>query len=102
MRFVLPFVVFLAATPAFAIEPDRFLATYCIGCHGEEKQKGDRRFDQLDRDFAKLETLESWQEILDQINLGEMPPSKSDQPGSEEIKAMVAWANGSIGCGQPS
>lgn len=67
-----------------------FLATYCNDCHGPEKQKGDRRFDQLILPVSKADTLIEIKDILDQINLGEMPPKKSKQPSPDEIKAFVA------------
>ena len=41
-----------------------FLKTYCIECHGAEKQKGDYRFDTLKTDLSDIETLETWQNIL--------------------------------------
>ena len=47
-----------------------FLQTYCVSCHGPEKQKGDRRFDQLRGDLADHAEAEMMQEILDQLNLG--------------------------------
>lgn len=37
--------------------PQGFLQEYCIGCHGEEKQKGDRRFDHLDLNFDHDDTF---------------------------------------------
>ena len=66
-----------------------FLSTYCNDCHGADKQKGDRRFDQLALPVAKVDTLIELKDILDQINLGEMPPKKSKQPSSEEQKAFI-------------
>jgi hypothetical protein len=41
-----------------------FLQTHCIDCHGEKKQKGDRRFDSLTLDFHDLDTAWAWEEIL--------------------------------------
>ena len=66
-----------------------FLQTYCNDCHGAQKQKGDRRFDQLVLPVAKTDTLIEIKDILDQINLGEMPPKKSKQPSSDEQKAFM-------------
>ncbi len=66
-----------------------FLKTYCIQCHGPEKQKGDRRFDKLTGDFTQLKEAETFQEILDQINLAEMPPEKKKQPSVTEVKQVV-------------
>jgi len=73
------------------LDPLSFLERHCIGCHGEEKQKGGRRFDQLSLEFQDLETSWDWEEILDMLNLGEMPPEDEPQPSSEEKFAMIEW-----------
>jgi hypothetical protein len=74
---------------AGADQVHHFLTTYCNDCHGAEKQKGDRRFDTLSLPVAKMDTLIELKDILDQINLGEMPPKKSKQPSSDEQKAFI-------------
>ncbi|MFT5131089.1 MAG: hypothetical protein ACI8W8_004724 [Rhodothermales bacterium] len=52
----------------------RFVREYCVDCHNPEKEKGDRSFhDFLAKPDDQHEILE---EILDQLNLGEMPPDK--------------------------
>lgn len=67
-----------------------FLGTYCTNCHGIETQKGGRRFDQLSLPVSHAETLFDLQDILDQLNLGEMPPKKAKQPGEGELRQAVA------------
>ena len=57
-----------------------FLRMHCLECHGPNKQKNEIRFDTLDTDLTDRRTLEIWQEALDQLNLGEMPPKKAAQP----------------------
>lgn len=66
-----------------------FLATYCNDCHGAEKQKGDRRFDELKLPASDLDTLIAIDDILEQINLGDMPPKKSPQPTPEEREIFL-------------
>lgn len=78
---------------ADAPKVQHFLTTYCNDCHGAEKQKGDRRFDQLELPVGKVDTLIEIKDILDQINLGEMPPKKSKQPSSDELKAFIEQAS---------
>ncbi len=65
------------------------LNTYCTKCHGETKQKGDRRFDTLDTEIRNDNTLVDFQDILDQLNLSEMPPSKAEQPSDPERQAAI-------------
>ncbi len=66
-----------------------FLNQHCIGCHGAEKQKGEIRFDNLGKDLSKVQNLEIWQGMLDQLNLGEMPPKKEPQPTHAESKLVI-------------
>jgi hypothetical protein len=68
-----------------------FFATYCKECHGPEKQKGDRRFDELQLPVASADTLIELQDIIDQLNLGEMPPAKAAQhPETQDVHDVVA------------
>lgn len=66
-----------------------FLKQYCFECHGAKKQKGDYRYDTLGTNLTDLNTLEIWQGILDQLNLGEMPPKKKTQPPTEETAKVI-------------
>jgi hypothetical protein len=68
-----------------------FLKTYCVKCHGGQKQKGDRRFDGLTGTIKGIRDAEALQEILDQLNLAEMPPQDEKQPSADELKQMVVW-----------
>ena len=72
---------------------DAFVAEYCVGCHGEEKQKGDRRLDGLSLDFSDSGNLTLVEEVLDMLNLGDMPPLEDDvkQPGIGETRKMIDW-----------
>lgn len=76
-----------AQSPVDSLPP--FLNAYCVTCHGAQMQKGDRRFDQLTGDLSKREEAEQIQEILDQLNLGTMPPEKEKQPSPDELKAVI-------------
>ncbi|MGI9241134.1 MAG: c-type cytochrome domain-containing protein, partial [Verrucomicrobiales bacterium] len=62
-----------ALAESHAEDPAAFLGTYCYSCHGEEKQKGDRRFDQLAFPIDSETGIVEAQEIIDQLTLGEMP-----------------------------
>jgi mono/diheme cytochrome c family protein len=98
LRFVIA-ACLLAAGVQAADQPGLlrpFLKTYCVQCHGPEKQKGDRRFDILTGNFTKLAEAESFQEILDQLNLDEMPPEGKKQPTPAEVKRVVAHLTQSL------
>ncbi len=67
------------------------LATYCFDCHGEKKAKADLRMDRLNPDLVKGDDAETWHDVLDQLNLGEMPPPNSRQPSPKELEVIVNW-----------
>ncbi len=77
-----------------------FLGTYCTECHGAEKQKGERRFDQLALPISQVDTLIELQDIIDQLNLGEMPPKKAKQPDAREAREIVASLTQLVADGQ--
>ncbi|MDA7903497.1 DUF1592 domain-containing protein [Mariniblastus sp.] len=74
---------------ASADELREFLNQNCLACHGAERQENDQRFDNLGNDFSQIETLVAWQGILDQLNLGEMPPLDSPQPAREVTSQFI-------------
>ena len=67
-----------------------FLEEHCISCHGPKKQKGDRRFDDLSVSVSGLDELERWQEILDMLNLEDMPPEEEPQPSEDDRAGQIA------------
>ena len=100
-RFCLVFALFILSLSVHAELPRTFLKNYCFKCHGPEKQEAHRRFDQLPPAITKLEELESWQEILDQLNLGDMPPEKEKQPAKTEVLAVIKNITESIAEAHP-
>lgn len=73
-----------------------FLDTYCISCHGAEKQKGDRRYDTLANDFHDSDSIILWQDVADLLNLGDMPPEDEEQPSPEARQEVVDWITGKL------
>jgi hypothetical protein len=73
--------VFLGEVSAPAADDARpFLKQHCYECHGAEKQKANLRLDTLGFDFSDVENLKTWQDVLDRLRDGEMPPAKQPQP----------------------
>ena len=72
-------------------DPHVFLKTYCHKCHGQKTQKGDHRFDTLRADRMEAKDVGTWQNILDVLHLGEMPPKKDGikQPTDNEVRGIV-------------
>ena len=68
-----------------------FFKTYCIKCHGPNKSKGELTLHTLDGDLASGQGLERWEDVLDALKLGEMPPEGETQPSDAERQAVTDW-----------
>jgi len=66
-----------------------FLSNHCTECHGPDKQNGDIRLDNLSLSIADGDIALHWQDVLDVINLGEMPPPDVKQPTSNELQSII-------------
>ncbi len=82
-------IVLIPSLCASASSPEEFLRKYCHACHGPKKQKSDRRFDTLSGTISSASDLERYQDIVDQLNLNEMPPEDEPQPGASERAAII-------------
>jgi len=67
-----------------------FLKRYCVECHGATKPKGDFRVDAL-KIAANAADAENWQLVLDNLQLGEMPPKDAKQPKPAEVEQVTNW-----------
>ncbi len=67
-----------------------FLRSYCVDCHDGKTQEADRRFDTLPAEIASLTDLTRYQEIVDQLNLNQMPPKDETQPSHVVRQKMIA------------
>ena len=66
-----------------------FINSYCIDCHGRNNQEGQVRFDRTDWQIKNNDTAQRWQDVLDQLNGGDMPPREAKQPADEELTAVL-------------
>ena len=73
-----------------------FLDNYCIKCHGPKKQKGQVRFDEALWDITDNDSAQRWQDVLDQLNGGDMPPEDEKQPSSAEMAIVLDSLTGSV------
>ncbi len=74
-----------------------FLKQYCYKCHGPKKQKGDVRFDKINWVMKDNDSAQRWQDVLDQLNAGEMPPwDEDEQPTNEEMKGVLERLTGNV------
>jgi mono/diheme cytochrome c family protein len=74
-----------------------FFTEHCTKCHGEKKQKGDLRVDTLVIDFDSPKTMGHWEEIMNRINSGDMPPDDVEvRPKAEDIARVSEWIAGQL------
>lgn len=73
------------------------LEEHCFKCHGEKKQKGKLRLDTLSPDLLKSRiAAETWHDVRDALNLGEMPPEEEPELSREKRQILVGWVNQEI------
>ncbi|MEO1981272.1 MAG: DUF1587 domain-containing protein, partial [Fuerstiella sp.] len=65
--------------------------SHCISCHGPDTQEADLRLDTLRPDFSDSQTAAKWIEVMDNLNLGEMPPEGEEQPAPELSAEVTDW-----------
>src|ERR1700749_4483791 len=73
-----------------------FFEEHCTKCHGEKKQKGDLRVDTLVIDFDSPKTMGHWEEIMNRINSGDMPPKKEERPKPDDVAKVAEWIAGQL------
>lgn len=67
------------------------LTRACFDCHGKDKQENDLRLDQLDPDLVHGNDAETWHDVLNRINRGEMPPEDAKPLQASEHRVLVTW-----------
>ncbi len=80
----------------FELTVDAFVDQHCIKCHDARKEKGDFRIDELSRDLTDPANAIAWQDALDLVAIGEMPPEGQRQPSAGELKSFVKAVEGEI------
>lgn len=73
-----------------------FLESSCTDCHGEDTQKGKVALHTIGADFSSGDTLALWERVLEQLEIGAMPPEKKPQPTPAEREEIVSWIKGGL------
>ena len=73
-----------------------FIEQHCLNCHGVKSAKAGFRIDLVGADFSKANVAEHWKEVIDRINVGEMPPEGSPKADAKKSAEFVAWVNGQL------
>ena len=73
-----------------------FIEAHCIKCHGPEKQKGQVKLDEYSWVIDNPDHAQRWQDVLDQLNGGDMPPEDEEQPSNDELSGFLASLSESL------
>ncbi|NNJ24285.1 DUF1592 domain-containing protein [Alienimonas chondri] len=68
-----------------------FLKEHCWDCHGDGEGMAGFRVDRLSSQLASGESSDGWLEVMDQINLGAMPPEEMPRPDADRAFAVTRW-----------
>lgn len=70
----------------------------CVSCHGPDDVNGNVRFDRLSIDLIKdPAAAETWHDVLNVLNLGEMPPEDATPLTTQERDILAGWITKQIG-----
>ncbi|MFT5128429.1 MAG: mono/diheme cytochrome c family protein [Rhodothermales bacterium] len=73
----------------------KVMATYCVSCHGPDKQKGKVRLDALETiDPVDLQKL--FGTAKEAVHFEDMPPEEEKQPSKEERKVLMQWLDSQL------
>ena len=73
----------------------RVMRSYCVSCHGPNKQEGEVRLDALETiDAVDRQSL--FGKAQNVIHLSEMPPKDAKQPRDAERKILLQWLNSQL------
>ena len=72
---------------------EAFVGKYCLECHDAATEKGDLNLEDLSIVLDTPNAAQHWQDVLDVLNLGEMPPEGKSkpvlQPSKEEMTRIL-------------
>jgi hypothetical protein len=78
--------------PARAAERDGFLQEHCVRCHGADEPGGGIRLDTLPASAAEsTAAAERWQQVLNVLNSGSMPPEDEPRPPDSAKLEFLDW-----------
>jgi hypothetical protein len=73
------------------------LDEFCLKCHSTEEQKGDLDLERFDSLAAVRQDPAVWELVEEQLDLGEMPPSKKPQPSPAQKEELHRWVRDTLG-----
>src|SRR5580658_615909 len=88
-------VLLLLVAPGHAAELPQpihaFIEAHCMDCHDVDSARAGFRIDLLTDDFTAGNNAGMWNEVMNKINSGQMPPKKKRRPDPKEAFAVASW-----------
>lgn len=70
-----------------------FVKRYCIKCHGGPEPKGELALDSTNDLAAMLKDRAAWEQVVDNLRQGVMPPDGNELPPADAVGRVVGWIN---------
>lgn len=64
---------------------------FCSDCHNPDKKKGSLDFSSFDSFESIYRNRRVWNNVIEQVMNGEMPPRKKAQPNEIQKKQLISW-----------
>lgn len=84
------------AAPTWRADVVPLFEAHCVRCHGPEQSKGGITVHTLGSDLAQGYDLERWEQVLDMLESGEMPPDDQPQPTAIARDRAARWIDGEL------
>jgi len=85
-----------AHTRAFQRDVAPFLAKRCIACHNDRLKNADLNLARLRDPKTALSERNVWEDVLDKLRNGEMPPPGAPRPTAPELESLSKWVDTQI------
>jgi hypothetical protein len=82
----------VAAEYTSRVQP--LLKQYCLACHSTKAKKGSLDLERFSTLGQVRKDLKPWQQIIEMLETGEMPPKDKPQLTAEQRKQLIAWVRG--------
>ena len=85
-----------ASRVQFELQVKPVLKQLCIRCHGPDQQEAQLRIDTLSIDLVNTDAGDHWEEVLNQLNVGAMPPEDEPQPTADQRELITSWIHSEL------
>ena len=75
----------------FSASMHPFAQKYCLGCHSTAVKKGSLDLQRFKTSADVRGDLKVWQQAIEMLEAGEMPPKGKPQPSADERRFAIAW-----------